>query len=99
MVERTSIDELTEAPHAEVFEEPSPRTVRLHLEAGETVPRHSHPGTDVVCYVVDGTLEIEVDGEPITAAAGDVVRFSGDREVSPEALEDARAILVFAPAA
>ncbi|WP_248895522.1 cupin domain-containing protein [Haloplanus halobius] len=98
MPERTSLADLDETPHAEVFERRQPRTVRLQLEADERVPRHTHEGTNVVLHLVAGHLELTLDDETYDLDAGDVIRFSGDREVSPRATESSTATVVFAPA-
>ena len=76
--ERVSVPDLDGEPHAGVFAE-GPRTVRLRLDAGETVAEHRHPGNDVLLYVVDGLLDLVVDGESCALETGDVVRFDGDR--------------------
>lgn len=68
MTEHTTLADLEDRPHAEVFEPPRPRTVRLALDADET-----------------HTLE-----------AGDLIRFSGNRAVSPYAVEPSTAVVVFA---
>lgn len=99
MPERTILDELTDAPHAEVFEERRPRTVRLQLDAGERVPPHTHPGTNVVLHLLSGRLELSLDGEIHDVREGQLVRCSGDREISPHALEPSTAVVVLAPSA
>jgi uncharacterized cupin superfamily protein len=78
-----------------VFERP--RVVRLQLSAGESVPPHTHPGSDVVIRVLSGELELELDGESYGLSTGQVVRFSGRREVSPAGVTDATALVVLAP--
>lgn len=98
MAELTSLDELTETPHAEVFADRNPRTVRLQLEEGDVVPEHSHPGETIVCHVMSGEVALSLDGDVIEAAAGDVVRFNGDQQISPRARSSTTALLVFGPA-
>lgn len=98
MPEITAIDDLTDTPHAEVFERREPRAVRLHLGAGDEVPPHVHPGTNVVLHLLDGRLDLSLDGETHELTPGDVARFSGEREISPHAIEESRALVVFAPA-
>jgi quercetin dioxygenase-like cupin family protein len=45
--------------------------VRVDLDAGALVPRHTHPGIES-SYVVEGALELSVDGEGTrTFKAGD----------------------------
>ena len=96
--EAVTLDELTGDPHAEVFDTPRPRAVRLRLTAGESVPPHTHPDSDVVIHVLDGRIALGVDDETYDLDAGQVIRFSGRREVAPEAVTDATALVVFAPA-
>jgi quercetin dioxygenase-like cupin family protein len=97
MTEVVALDEPPGEPHATVFPGAEPRTVRLRLDAGERVPEHTHPDREVVAYVVEAEVVFHVDGEAHEAAAGDVVRFDGRREVSPEARTDATALVVLAP--
>jgi quercetin dioxygenase-like cupin family protein len=98
MPEHTTLTELDGHPHAEVFETRRPRTVRLELDAGETVPRHTHEGTNVVLHVVEGHLELTLDDETYDLRAGAVIRFDGDHDVAPTAGTDTTALVVFAPA-
>jgi quercetin dioxygenase-like cupin family protein len=96
--EITDLGDLTETPHADVFEEREPRCVRLELDAGDGVPPHTHPGTNVVLHLLDGRLDLSLDGQDHELTPGDVAGFSGEREVSPHAVEDSTALVVFAPA-
>ena len=91
------LDELEGTPHAVVFERDAPRTIRLTLDADQQLPAHRHPGMDVVCHLVEGELDLALDGERHRLAAGDLLRFSGDHEISPTAIEDSVAVLVFSP--
>jgi quercetin dioxygenase-like cupin family protein len=43
--------------------------VRAEFEAGGAVGRHTHPGEEV-SYVLEGSLELEVDGKTQTVEAG-----------------------------
>lgn len=97
MPEHSTISELRETPHAEVFETREPRTVRLELDAGEGVPAHTHPGTNIVLHLLSGELELSLDDERYEVEPGELVRFSGEREVEPRAVEHSIAIIVFAP--
>lgn len=98
MPETASLDELEPTPHAEVFEERRPRTVRLELEEDQRVPPHRHPGNDVVLHLLSGALELTLDDETYDLEPNELVRFSGEREVSPYAVEESTAVVVFAPA-
>jgi quercetin dioxygenase-like cupin family protein len=96
MPERTTLADLTDRPHAEVFETPRPRTVRLSLDADERIPRHTHEDSNVVFHLLSGRLELTLDDETQTLDAGELIRFSGDRAVSPYAVEPSTAVVVFA---
>lgn len=95
--ERADLDSLTDRPHADAFDG-EPRTVRLALDAGESVPEHTHPDRNVVVAVLDGELTLRLDGEDHDLTAGDLVRFDGRRRVEPEARTDATALVVLSPA-
>jgi quercetin dioxygenase-like cupin family protein len=99
MPEITAIDDLTDTPHAEVFEQRDPRTVRLELDAGEEIPAHTHPGMNVVLHLLDGRLAVSLDDETYELEAGELAQFSGERAVSPRAVEPSTAIVVLAPTA
>ena len=98
MADVVSLSDLESVPHATVFEEPPARTVRLELAADQRVPAHSHPDTVIVLHLVSGQLELRLDEDHLELAAGDIVRFSGNREIAPRAITDAAAVLVFCPA-
>ena len=46
---------------------------RVTYEPGVRVQRHSHEHTEQVMYILDGSLDMAVDGEWKTLNAGDVV--------------------------
>jgi quercetin dioxygenase-like cupin family protein len=47
--------------------------LRVDFDAGKDFPRHSHPGEEVV-YVLKGTLEYRLDGQPpLTLGPGGVL--------------------------
>lgn len=75
-----------------------PEVVRLHLEAGESVPPHSHPGRSVVFVVLEGACQVTVGDDTRRLAAGDCLRFDGEQAVSPAAMDDesATALVVLA---
>ena len=55
------------APGREVIQ------VLVEFAAGATASRHSHPGEELV-YVVEGSLEYQLDGKPaVTIKAGEVL--------------------------
>lgn len=77
-----------------VFEDPY--TVHLGLEAGDSVPPHTHPGQDILFAVHDGELDLTVGEETERLAAGEMANFDGDADIAVEAIEDVRALVVFA---
>ncbi|WP_254534856.1 cupin domain-containing protein [Halomarina litorea] len=99
MPEITTLDDLTKAPHAEIFEERHSRAVHLQLDAGDRVPPHTHHGTNIVLHLVSGHLELSLDGGTYDVKPGQLVRCSGECEISPHALEPSTAVVVFAPKA
>ena len=55
------------APGREVIQ------ARIDIDPGVVAPRHSHPGEEAI-YVLEGTLEYQIDGKPpVTLKAGDVL--------------------------
>ena len=47
--------------------------VRVDFDPGYVSPRHTHPGEEII-YVLEGTLEYEIGGEPpVTVKPGDVL--------------------------
>lgn len=46
---------------------------RVEIDPGVTAAKHRHPGEEII-YVLEGTLEYEVEGKPpVTLKAGDVL--------------------------
>jgi quercetin dioxygenase-like cupin family protein len=64
--------------------------------AGSAIHEHSHPN-DEVWNVIEGTLEISVDGETQVAGPGCAAVVPPNRPHSVKALTDARAIVVDHP--
>src|SRR5437879_11480506 len=55
------------APGREVIQ------VRVDFDPGYVAPRHTHPGEEII-YVLEGTLEYQVEGKPpMTLKAGEVL--------------------------
>jgi quercetin dioxygenase-like cupin family protein len=55
------------APGREVIQ------VRVDFEPGAAFGRHTHPGEEII-YVLEGTLEYEIEGKPpVTLKAGEVL--------------------------
>jgi quercetin dioxygenase-like cupin family protein len=95
----TSICTLTDLdgqPHASVFPDAEPKTIRLTLPEGEEVAPHSHPGRDIVFYLIEGTVELQLGDATHEVTAGDIARFDGDQEISPHAVENSTALIILA---
>jgi quercetin dioxygenase-like cupin family protein len=47
--------------------------VRVDFDPGYVSPRHTHPGEEII-YVLEGTLEYQIEGQPSKAVrTGDVL--------------------------
>ncbi|NLV12097.1 cupin domain-containing protein [Haloarcula argentinensis] len=73
-----------------------PKTIRLMLDAGESIPAHKHPGRDIVYLLRSGAVDLTLGEETVSLSPGDVVRFDGDQDISPAATADSEALLVLA---
>lgn len=62
------------------------------------MPARSRPGSDIVFHVVAGRMGLALGDETYEAAAGESLRFGGNRDISPHMSVDSVAVLVFAPA-
>jgi len=91
-----SLGDLEGEPHAAVFPGEEPKTVRLTLDAGESVPAHRHPGRTVVCHVLSGEVDLSLGDGEVTVGGGEVARFDGGQDISPTAVEPSVALLVLA---
>jgi quercetin dioxygenase-like cupin family protein len=45
---------------------------RVDFAPGAAFPRHRHPGEEII-YVIEGSIEYEVEGKPVTVKAGGVL--------------------------
>lgn len=93
--EKVVLDELAGTPHAHCFDE-EPMTIRLTLAEGESVAPHQHPDRRIVLHVLEGRLSVSLGDDEHEVRAGEVVRFDGNQDVSPAALEDTVGLLVLA---
>lgn len=91
-----SLSDLDGEPHANVFPESEPKTIRLTLAAGEEIPAHTHPDRDIVFSLIDGAVELQLGEETHDLTAGDIARFAGEQDISPRAVEDSTALIVLA---
>jgi quercetin dioxygenase-like cupin family protein len=91
-----NIREVEGTPHAQIFPESEPKTIRLTLEEGERVEPHRHPGREIVFYVISGAIELRVGAETHRLDEGDIARFGGEQDISPVATERSTALIVLA---
>jgi len=96
-VTRTNIEKLEGEPHANAFPGETPKTIRLSLADGESVPAHDHPDSEIVFYLREGAIDLRLGDRTHALKAGDILRFDGDRTVEPTAREDSTALIVLAP--
>ena len=94
MTDVVSLDALTAAPHAIVFET-DPRVVRVELTADQRLPEHRHPDATVLFHVVDGHIDLSLGDEVLELESGDHARFDGDVDISPHAREESTALVTF----
>jgi quercetin dioxygenase-like cupin family protein len=95
----TTIEHLSSlegSPHANVFPDAEPKTIRLTLAEGEAVPAHTHPGRDIVVYLLEGAIDLALGDESTQVFAGDIARFEGEQEIAPHATEPSTALIVLA---
>jgi quercetin dioxygenase-like cupin family protein len=85
------------SPLQRLFEGEEPRTNLLELAAGEHVPDHRHPDRRILFYVIEGEITLRVGEETASLRSGDIARFDGDRDISPTADADSRALVVLVP--
>jgi len=90
------LDDLEGEPHANAFPDAEPKTIRLTLAEGEKVPPHDHPDREIVFYLIEGEIELQLGEETHEVTAGDIAHFEGDQNVSPRAVEDSTALIVLA---
>lgn len=68
----------------------------FYIEKGALLPEHSHP-YEQTGYLVQGELELYIDGEKHVCLAGDSWSIHMDVKHSAAALSDVKAIEVFSP--
>ena len=93
--ERVSLDDGDATGRTRVFDG-EPKTIRLTLDAGESIPAHKHPGQDIVFLLRSGAVDLTLGDETLSLSPGDIVRFDGNQDISPAATADSEALLVLA---
>lgn len=66
-----------------VLEESGYKVLRLVLLPGQRMPTHDHIGCHVSVQCLTGTAAVELDGETVLLAPGQMLCFAGESRVSP----------------
>jgi quercetin dioxygenase-like cupin family protein len=82
--------------HGRYFNSPSLTFGHYEFDRGSTIHEHSHVQEEI-WNVVEGELEITMDGETLVAHAGMVAIIPSNKPHSVKALTDGRAIVVDYP--
>lgn len=69
------------------------------IEKGEGALPHAHPGIEQVCYLLEGTALVEVEGEQGVLEAGDCCFFPADKKhvFTVTSDEPARVLVIYSP--
>ncbi len=69
------------------------------IEKGQGALPHAHPGIEQVCYLLEGTADVEMDGERGNMVAGDCCFFPADRKHIFTVTSDtpARLLVIYSP--
>jgi len=69
------------------------------IEKGQGALPHAHPGIEQVCYLLEGTADVEVDGERGQMVAGDCCFFPADKKHVFTVTSDtpARLLVIYSP--
>ena len=69
---------------------------QFELKRGALVPEHSHDN-EQISYILEGALRFVLAGKPVEIRAGEVLVIPPHVAHSAEAIEDCRALDIFAP--
>jgi quercetin dioxygenase-like cupin family protein len=97
-VDTSKLDVIERLPgwHGRYFHSPSMTFAHYDFKGGSSIHEHSHPQEEVY-EVIEGKLEVTIDGEAQVAGAGVVAIVPGNARHSVRALTDGRAIIVDYP--
>lgn len=74
------------------------KLVRKLGQAGEQIPRHNHPGEEILFAVQKGRIRVCLNGEQyFELGAGEILHFDGEQSISAEFLEEAEALVTLVP--
>jgi quercetin dioxygenase-like cupin family protein len=68
------------------------------VERGKGAHPHAHPGIEQVCYLLEGTAQVEVAGETFEMKAGEACFFPADQKhVFQATSEKVKVMVIYAP--
>src|SRR5689334_14396886 len=68
------------------------------VERGKGALPHAHPGIEQVCYLLEGTAHVEVDGEKFDMQPGEACFFPADKmHVFQATSEKVKVMVIYAP--
>ena len=68
------------------------------VEKGKGALPHAHPGIEQICYLLEGTAHVEVDGDRFEMQAGDACFFpSGKNHLFEATSERAKVMVIYSP--
>ncbi len=69
------------------------------IEKGEGAAPHAHPGMEQVCYLLEGSAMVELDGERCEMKPGDACYFPADKMHNFTATSDkpAKVLVIYSP--
>ncbi|GAF38430.1 hypothetical protein FC83_GL001645 [Agrilactobacillus composti DSM 18527 = JCM 14202] len=66
------------------------QTIKKAVATGDTIPKHHHPGNQVVFICTQGQIDIFLDDDEVHHLhAGSVLGFAGEHYINGKALQDA----------
>lgn len=69
---------------------------QIHIDKDGVVPTHQHEN-EQMCYIVEGALKFQIQGQEIIARKGEIVQIPSNVPHSVVALEDSFNIEIFTP--
>ena len=69
------------------------------IERGEGAATHAHPGMEQVCYLLEGSATVELDGERREMQPGDACYFPADRmhKFTATSEKPAKVLVIYSP--
>ena len=69
------------------------------IEKGEGAATHGHPGMEQVCYLLEGSATVELDGERREMQPGDACYFPADRmhRFTATSEKPAKVLVIYSP--